>query len=222
MKTLLLLLLTTLTAAAQTTVEFYSRDFGGGPQNKVLTITPVSTPLVISTNIYTGGPTNVTPTNGLALAYLIPHDYRVSWAGLSSPVTIRVPDTNAPVNAATILITSTNATGNAAYAWTTAASDARYARNGQSDVGFNGVNFTNMTVWGGADGTTKLWDTDELTVSARGTWYFRDAVDFTDATVEGLDYTGSAASTTARLHLRLATSPRTHSTAARFPAMARS
>ena len=146
MKRCLLFLLSALTAAAQTTVEFNSIDFAAVAQGKVLTITPTSTPILWDGRIVQGGPLTVAPTNGLATISLVPHTYRVSWAGLSSPLTIQVPDvqTNVPANA--IIVTGTNASGIVAYS--TTVSDARFQMAAENLTNWASLS-TNVIVSGG-------------------------------------------------------------------------
>lgn len=166
MRTFLAFILAAATAAAQTTVEFHSRDFGGAAQNKVLTITPTSQPIANSTNLFAGGPITATPTNGLATAALMPHSYRVSWAGLSSPITILVPDTNATMNAVSLIVTGTNVTSNTAVAYSAAASDARFAPIGSAGSGItNGQTGVTLagTFSGNGAGLTNVGTSGALT-----------------------------------------------------------
>jgi hypothetical protein len=152
MKRCLLFLLSALSAAAQTTVQFDSIDFAAVAQGKVLTITPTSTPILWQGRIVQGGPLTVAPTNGLATISLVPHTYRVSWAGLSSPLTIQVPDvqTNVPANA--IIVTGTNASGIVAYS--TTVSDARFQMAAENLTNWSTLATNVIGTGGGGTGST--------------------------------------------------------------------
>ena len=201
-----LILLAALAAlpAVATRVEFPLKSFfNGANYTKGIKIEAVHETLTDGTNLYAGSLITLTPSGGTnPVVNLQPNDYTITFADVRVPLRFAVPYSDAVLNVVDLIT-------NGLSSYYPSSPGGGGITNGQSDVSLNAVNLTNLTVWGGADGDVRLLDTDELTVNARGTWYFRTAADFTDASVSGLNVGISEATATniAAWQSKIATNP---------------